>query len=289
MSEPVISIEDHVCNQRTMSAISEPVISAHEASKPPLKPRGACSHVRLDKAFDKRQRLTEEQKAKTVQHYLKNKMTYEETVEWCKERFKLDKTPSTAALCLWLKPEKRKQLIELLETEQVPAKLVAKGCYKPEHPDLEKELFSWFRTNEARKSTLNDTVLREQARKLGEKYKLQEFKASPNWVRKFKARHGIGRMALQGKKVASSGKEDAHIPAESCTVAQEESQLSTSPTGCPEPSAEAAANSDSAENNAMSLEQARAASAALLLFLQARRSDAEQAQRAVSEALRGMA
>ena len=99
----------------------------------------------IDKAFDKRTRVSEEQKAKAVEHYLKKPMTYEELGDWCKEEFELVKAPSDAAFCAWLKPDKRKQLLDMLANETSAAKLAAKCNYKPEHPEMESELFSWFR------------------------------------------------------------------------------------------------------------------------------------------------
>lgn len=78
----------------------------------------------IDKAFDKRMRVSEEQKAKAVEHYLKKPaMTYDELGDWCKEEFKLVKAPSNAAFCSWLKPDKRKQLIDMLANETSAAKL----------------------------------------------------------------------------------------------------------------------------------------------------------------------
>ena len=63
----------------------------------------------IDKAFDKRIRVTEEQKAKTVQHWQRTGMSYTQLGEWCKDEFGLEKSPSNAVLCSWMtqKPEKR--------------------------------------------------------------------------------------------------------------------------------------------------------------------------------------
>ena len=53
------------------------------------KPRGAASHAGAKKAFDKRVRITEQQKAETVQHFMLNPaMSYTDLGEWCKEQFK---------------------------------------------------------------------------------------------------------------------------------------------------------------------------------------------------------
>ena len=74
-----------------------PAVTVHEAKLPIPKQRGGASHMGIDKAFDKRIRVSEEQKAKAVEHYLKKPMTYEELGDWCKEEFQLVKAPSNAA------------------------------------------------------------------------------------------------------------------------------------------------------------------------------------------------
>ena len=45
----------------------------------------------IDKAFDKRIRVTEEQKAKTVQNWQRTGMSYTQLGEWCKDKFGLEK------------------------------------------------------------------------------------------------------------------------------------------------------------------------------------------------------
>lgn len=62
-----------------------PAVIVHEAKLPIPKQRGGASHMGIDKAFDKRTRVSEEQKAKAVEHYLKKPMTYEELGDWCLE------------------------------------------------------------------------------------------------------------------------------------------------------------------------------------------------------------
>ena len=179
---------------------SAPAVIVHEAKLPTPKQRGGASHMGIDKAFDKRTRVSEEQKAKTVEHYLKKpSMTYDQLGDWCKDEFKLSKSPSNAALCAWLKPDKRKQLIEMLANETSAAKLAAKCNYKPDHPDMESELFSWFRNREQRKGFITDDILQSKARDICAKRSI-EFKASKNWVRKFKFRNGIGLKVLHGEE-----------------------------------------------------------------------------------------
>ena len=81
----------------------------------------------IDKAFDKRVRVTEEQKAKTVQHWQRTGMSCTQLGEWCKDEFGLEKAPSNAVLCSWMKPEKWNQLLKFLETETCPASTKGKA------------------------------------------------------------------------------------------------------------------------------------------------------------------
>jgi hypothetical protein len=178
------------------------VIVVHEARKQLPKARGGSSHMGIDKAFDKRVRVTEEQKAKTVQHWQRTGLSYTLLGEWCKEEFSLEKAPSNAVLCLWIKPEKRNQLLKFLETETCPAKLSAKANYLPDHPEVEDELFEWFRRHEQRQAVITDDVLQTKFKELCTKRKI-EVKASRSWVRKFKARRGIGLKVLHGEAASA--------------------------------------------------------------------------------------
>jgi len=126
-------------------------------------------------------------------------MSYSDLGEWCKEEFNLDKTPSNAAICQWLKPDKRIELLQLLKTETAPAQLAMKGHYKPENPELEDELYEWFRKHEQRQSVITDDLIRNKALQLGTKRALVDFKASRCWVKKFKERRGIGIKVLHGE------------------------------------------------------------------------------------------
>ena len=82
------------------ASLSQAAAIEHVAKKPMPKTRGAASHAGAKKAFDKRVRITEQQKAETVQHFMLNPaMSYTDLGEWCKEQFKLDKVPSNALIC----------------------------------------------------------------------------------------------------------------------------------------------------------------------------------------------
>ena len=174
-------------------------VTVREAQKPLPKPRGAAAHMCIDKTSDKRVRISEEQKAQTVQQFMKNpSMTYAELGEWCKGQFKLEKAPSNGVICQWLKPEKRKELLEWLQKETCSAKLTAKSKKQAEHPEMEADLFEWFRKHEQRRSVITDCVIQMKAKEICQKRKI-EFKASPHWVRNFKARHNIGLKVLHGE------------------------------------------------------------------------------------------
>ena len=74
---------------------SPAAVKVHVSKKPEPKPRGAASHMGIDKAFDKRLRISELQKAQTVKQFMETPhMTYTDLGEWCKEKFKLEKAPS---------------------------------------------------------------------------------------------------------------------------------------------------------------------------------------------------
>jgi hypothetical protein len=96
------------------------------------------------------------------------------------------KHQSNAAICPWLKPDKRIELLQLLKTETAPAKLAMKGHYKQENPELEDELYKWFLKHEQRQSVITDDLVCNKALKLGIKRALVDFKASRCWVKKFK-------------------------------------------------------------------------------------------------------
>jgi hypothetical protein len=126
-------------------------------------------------------------------------MSYSDLGEWSKEDFDLDKTPSNAAICQWLKPDKRIELLQLLKTETAPAQLAMKGHYKPDNLELEDELYQWFRKHEQRQSVITDDLIRNKALQVGTKRALVDFKASRCWVKKFKERRGIGIKVLHGE------------------------------------------------------------------------------------------
>ena len=72
------------------SSLSPAAVTAHVAKKPLPRPLGAASHAGTTKAFDKRVRITEQQKAETVQQIMTNpSMSYTDLGEWYKEQYKL--------------------------------------------------------------------------------------------------------------------------------------------------------------------------------------------------------
>jgi hypothetical protein len=53
------------------ASLSQAAATEHVAKKPTPKSRGAASHAGVKKAFDKTVRITEQQKAETVQHFIR--------------------------------------------------------------------------------------------------------------------------------------------------------------------------------------------------------------------------
>ena len=202
-------------------------------------------------------------------------MTYTDLGEWCKEKFKLEKAPSNAVICQWLKPDKRRELLEFMEVETCAAKLDSKSRKQPENPEMEAKLFDWFRRHEQKQSVITDCVIQAKAKELCEKRKIP-FKASRNWVRKFKNRHGIGIKVLHGE-AGSADKQwvsvaRAILPSpfkdtEAPESDDDENPLAATLAECAERTGEDARDDDSVEVKVFSLKEARAAAAGLKLFL----------------------
>ncbi|KAG0440696.1 Tigger transposable element-derived protein 6 [Dictyocoela muelleri] len=64
---------------------------------------------------------------------------------------------------------------------------------------FDEELFEWFIFKRRRFSTIQDSNLQEMALKLACLYKLDNFKASNGWLKKFKIRHNIKCRSIQGE------------------------------------------------------------------------------------------
>ena len=108
-----------------------------------------------------------------------------------------------------LKPEKRKELLAFLATETSLAKLDPKSREQSDNPEMEEILFDWFRRYERKQEVITDCVLQVKAKELCQKRQIT-FKASRNWVRKFKARHGIGMKVLYSE-AGSAGKQSVSV------------------------------------------------------------------------------
>mmetsp|Transcript_41951 Transcript_41951/g.87684 ORF Transcript_41951/g.87684 Transcript_41951/m.87684 type:complete len:145 (+) Transcript_41951:59-493(+) len=132
---------------------AEPLQPASKVIERPAKARGSLSHMGMDKASDKRVRLGQLQKAKIVEYSVKNpSMKYQDVLEWAKQEFKLNEAPSASALCMWLKPETKKSLLDFLASQQAPRLMEMKGAYKSQYRELEEEIFVWFKKNEAKQA-----------------------------------------------------------------------------------------------------------------------------------------
>lgn len=61
----------------------------------------------------------------------------------------------------------------------------------PNHPDLDKALFEWVTERQEESSYLDEKIIREQALALAAFFRIQNFKASKGWLKKFIERHEI--------------------------------------------------------------------------------------------------
>jgi hypothetical protein len=59
---------------------------------------------------------------------------YQDVLEWAKQDFKLSETPSTSALCMWLKPETKKSSLDFLMHLVLPAGNIGEA-FKGQHPE----------------------------------------------------------------------------------------------------------------------------------------------------------
>jgi hypothetical protein len=127
-------------------------------------------HMGMDKASDKRVRLSQLQKAKIIKYCVKNpSVKYQLFSNGQIEEFKLGEAPSTSARYMWLKPETKKSLLDFLALQQAPRLMEMKGAYKSQHPELEEECFAWFKKNEAKQACIIDACIRSKAPAVGAK------------------------------------------------------------------------------------------------------------------------
>lgn len=82
-----------------------------------------------------------------------------------------------------------------------------KNLRKPEYPELEEKLYTWFLDQRARNCPLNSLLLKAKAKDLFEKMypdrDLDSFRASDGWFHKFKHRFGIRFVKICGEKLDS--------------------------------------------------------------------------------------
>ncbi|XP_064424711.1 tigger transposable element-derived protein 6-like [Latimeria chalumnae] len=67
------------------------------------------------------------------------------------------------------------------------------------HPEMEDALFMWFTEVRGRGAAVNDEMLLEKGRVLGERLGVQDFAYSKGWLANFKSRRGISHHRLHGE------------------------------------------------------------------------------------------
>ena len=80
---------------------------------------------------------------------------------------------------------------------------------------VELALDEWFHTVQANNAVITDETIRQQALKLGASLNLVDFRASNNWLTKFKKRHSIKQYACHGE-AGSADKLNVVIGQEFC-------------------------------------------------------------------------
>ncbi len=145
-------------------------------------------------------RLSQQEKMKLVQYHLANPQHSQKTlIDWCFTKFEMKKRLSVGAMCNLLKPDNVKRFMKMHENETNAYVLSRKSSKGGLFPDLETELFSWFRHNETKHAALTDDIVREKAKSIAAKLKISKFEASPHWIQRFKKRHGVSQIVLHGE------------------------------------------------------------------------------------------
>ncbi|XP_064410192.1 tigger transposable element-derived protein 6-like [Latimeria chalumnae] len=71
------------------------------------------------------------------------------------------------------------------------------------HPEMEDALFMWFTEVWGRGAAVNDEMLLEKGRVLGERLGVQDFAYSKGWLANFKSRRGINHHRLHGEAASA--------------------------------------------------------------------------------------
>ena len=69
----------------------------------------------------------------------------------------------------------------------------------PKHGKLEDALIMWFNDVRSAHAAVNDEMLIEKAKELGEKMSISDFAYSRGWLQKFKKRHGMSMKEIHGE------------------------------------------------------------------------------------------
>ena len=115
-------------------------------------------------------------------------------IAWAKETLQLDIGRSTVSDIL---KAKEKWL-------QADDSSVQVRVQSSQHPKLEEALFLWFADVRAKGATVNDAMLLEKAKTLGDRLQVPaNFSYSRGWLYKFKTRRGISYQTTHGEAASA--------------------------------------------------------------------------------------
>ena len=135
----------------------------------------------------KRMRLTQQQKIDIALHSHKNpQLTQQDLIAWSRHKFSLEDPVSKGAMSALFKDKER--LLKVAGTETSHYVLSMKTKHAPEFPELENQLWAWFRRNETKQAAITGDLLKIKALRLAGELNLAEFRASEGWIRNFKKR-----------------------------------------------------------------------------------------------------
>ena len=142
-----------------------------------------------------------------VQHFEANKgMSQAALIDWCFHKFQMKKKLGKGTVSAWFKEGGKKgqktQIANAIATETNPFALKAKSMKGPQYPELEQELYAWFRHKETSQACLTDDVLIAKAKEIAERTQVS-LKACPSWILSFKHRHQINVQVLHGEAASA--------------------------------------------------------------------------------------
>lgn len=98
----------------------------------------------------------------------------------------------------------RSKILEFVASSDSPSAMKKKKSMKKStYDDLDKALILWFNQERSSGTPISGTVLAEQAQIFFKELRIEgEFKATNGWLARFKARHGIRVISVQGEKLS---------------------------------------------------------------------------------------